>query len=134
MDIKCFLIEKTGEYTPFKDGISRPVYRRVDTGETGTSHYFGTGAIIDITDQGFQTGPDGKSYVCVCPGNNWWHIDSQASNCTKPDDKEHRCWCRHGEAPDFTVDKVGNTCSAGAGSIAIGSYHGFLRNGYLTDC
>ena len=31
------------------------------------------------------------------------------------------------------VDKSGDTCAAGAGSILIGGYHGFLHNGYLTD-
>lgn len=44
----------------------------------------------------------------------------------------HKCWCRHGEAPNFTVDKNGVTCIAGAGSIQIGNYHGFLQNGFLT--
>lgn len=78
-------------------------------------------------------GPDGKCYVCKTPGGDWV-IDSRASNCTRRDDSEHKCWCRHGEAPNFTVNKVGNTCAAGAGSILIGNYHGFLINGELTSC
>jgi hypothetical protein len=80
-----------------------------------------------------MSGTDGKCYVCKTPGGDWV-IDGRASNCTKPDDSEHKCWCRHGEAPNFTVNKAGNTCAAGAGSILIGDYHGFLTNGELTNC
>ena len=78
-------------------------------------------------------GLDGKAYMVKTPGGDW-HIDGQASNCTKPEDNVHKCWCRHGEAPNFTVDKNGNTCNAGGGSILKGNYHGFLRNGYLINC
>jgi hypothetical protein len=66
------------------------------------------------------------------PGGTW-DIDSRASNCTRKDDKLHRCWRRHGEPPNITVDKAGgDTCGAGAGSIQCGDYHGFLQNGVLT--
>jgi hypothetical protein len=71
--------------------------------------------------------------VVMTPGGDWT-IDSQASNCTIKDDynqERHHCWVAHGVPPDVTVDKNGNTCAAGAGSIQCGSYHGFLRNGYL---
>lgn len=80
-------------------------------------------------------GPDGKALHCKLPTdtNHWWHIDGSASNCTMPEDKVHRCWVRHGEAPELTIDKDGNTCAAGAGSIGADGYHGFLRNGYLED-
>lgn len=78
-------------------------------------------------------GVDGKSYCVRTPGGDWV-IDSRASNCTRPNDSTHKCWLRHGEAPNFTVDKNGDTCSAGAGSILMRNYHGFLRNGELTDC
>lgn len=77
-------------------------------------------------------GIDGKSYGVQTPGG-FWVIDSRAKNCTRPNDLIHKCWCRHGEAPNFTVDKDGFTCEAGAGSIQCGSYHGFLRNGYLEE-
>lgn len=79
-----------------------------------------------------ECGPDGKALVVKTPGGDW-HIDGVCSNCTKPNNKEHRCWVRHGVPPNITVDKNGNTCSAGAGSISIGKYHGFLRNGFLTE-
>ena len=83
-------------------------------------------------------GPDGRSLCVVCPGGTEWMIDGPASNCTMPSDqgpfdRAHRCWVRHGEPPNITVDKNGRTCHAGAGSIQAGQYHGFLRNGEFTD-
>lgn len=75
--------------------------------------------------------PTGPLYA-TCPGGFPWNIDGRASNCTMPNDDEHRCWIRHGDPPNITVDKNGNTCSAGGGSIEAGSYHGFLRNGEFT--
>jgi len=63
-----------------------------------------------------------------------WNIDSRASNCTRKDDRTHRCWVRHGEPPHIHVDKNGNTCSAGAGSIQTDKWHGFLHNGELVKC
>lgn len=79
-----------------------------------------------------RPGPDGRHLVCVTPAGHW-RIDSRASNCTMIDDDEHRCWIRHGspEAGDLHVDKNGKTCAAGAGSIQMGSWHGFLHNGVL---
>lgn len=77
-------------------------------------------------------GPDGKSMTVVCPDGTQWCIDARASNCTMPEDKVHRCWIRHGEPPNLTVDKNGVTCAAGAGSIAVPGYHGFLQNGSFT--
>ena len=76
-----------------------------------------------------QTGPN---LIVKTPGGEW-NIDGRARNCTLPKDRLHRCWVRHGFAPKIHVDKNGRTCSAGAGSIICGKYHGFLRNGSLTD-
>lgn len=76
----------------------------------------------------FCSGP----VLCVMTPGGIWRIDCRASNCTLPYDYEHRCWVRHGEPPNITVDKAGLTCAAGAGSIQVGSYHGFLRDGELT--
>ena len=70
--------------------------------------------------------------MCKLPNGREWDIDSRCSNCTLPDDRIHRCWVRHGEPPNIHVDKNGHTCSAGAGSILAGDYHGFLHNGELT--
>ncbi len=68
----------------------------------------------------------------VLPGGHEWDVMSRASNCTKKEDRLHRCWVLEGSAPNFSVSKNGLTCSAGAGSIMAGNYHGFLRNGFLT--
>ena len=78
------------------------------------------------------TNCDGKHLHVVLPNGRHWDVDSRASNCTVPNDTTHRCWVRHGEPPNVTVDKAGETCRAGAGSIAADDYHGFLRNGWLT--
>jgi hypothetical protein len=77
-------------------------------------------------------GPDGKCLMVRLPNGRDWMIDGRASNCTLPKDNEHNCWVRHGSPPNIHVDKAGNTCAAGAGSIASGDYHGFLHNGWLT--
>ncbi len=49
------------------------------------------------------------------------------------DNYAHKCWVRTGDAPYFTVGKDGVTCSAGAGSILVPEWHGFLKNGVLTE-
>jgi len=78
-------------------------------------------------------GPDGRCLVVRTPGGDWM-IDGQCSNCDRKGDHEHKCWVRHGEAPNITVDKNGLTCGAGGGSILKGSYHAMLQNGVLRDC
>lgn len=142
MNVKCFLVVKTGEsrHVIIGEGLETrsSVYRRDDTREEFTLRDAPVGAIwraswYEDAEWPELVGVDGRSYVVKTPGGDWL-IDSVASNCTRKDDKIHKCWCRHGEAPNFHVDKVGNTCAAGAGSILIGNYHGFLHNGYLTDC
>jgi hypothetical protein len=83
------------------------------------------------TDGWKWTGADGLNIVCVTPGGHW-HIDMRASNCTMKNDTVHRCWVRHGTVGEkLHVDKNGLTCAAGAGSIQIGSFHGFLHNGEI---
>lgn len=77
--------------------------------------------------------PDGIHLMVLLPNGHTWHVDSQASNCTRPGEP-HFCWIRSGDprAANVTAGKDGDTCSAGAGSILSGDYHGFLRNGILT--
>ncbi len=93
------------------------------------------GAMWDATwyPESFGKGPDGIALVVKTPGGEW-HVDGRASNCTRREDDKHRCWVRHGspKVGVIHVDKNGDTCSAGAGSIVCGSYHGFLHNGELT--
>ena len=66
-----------------------------------------------------------------------WCVDGRCSNCTLKEDRVHRCWVRHGDpaAPgSLHVDKAGVTCQAGAGSILVGGWHGFLHRGRLVKC
>jgi len=88
----------------------------------------------------------GHPVVVRLPNGTDWMPDNQASNCgkrkdggdgTDPDYRNHHCWILHGTPPDLTADQNGVTCTAGAGSILSGQgasqWHGFLRNGYLTN-
>jgi hypothetical protein len=144
MPHKCFLVEKTGNVRKRKCACSDPSctqeydeteWRRIDTGETifGNASEFGIGAMWFYDPNGYDWAEADKTahLIVNTPGGSW-DIDSRASNCTLPQDKVHRCWVRHGEPPNVTVDKNGVTCNAGAGSIIRGNYHGFLQNGYLT--
>jgi len=110
---------------------SERLYRRADNGGMVRLRDAPPGAMWDA---GWspRKGPDGRSLVVKCPNGDQWDIDSRASNCTLPDDDEHRCWVRHGEPPLITVDKNGKTCQAGGGSIRAGDYHGFLHSGVFT--
>lgn len=112
------------------------VYRRTDTGEEMTLEKAPPGAMwyADWFDDVFV--PQGKHVLVVKTPGGEWVVDSQASNCGLPEDrqqKQHHCWIRHGDPPLVTADKDGKTCSAGAGSIQCGDYHGFLRHGFLED-
>lgn len=110
-------------------------YLNIDRGEEHYCH-------------GRWTNCDGNHLHCVLPGGHHWDIDGRASNCTMKEDTVHRCWVRHGDptrrlpvGPDgawrngvIHVDKNGLTCRAGAGSIAVPEFHGFLHHGMLKDC
>lgn len=138
MRVKCFWVEKISPEIIDWDGhIGSPRYRRLDTGEELRGHLpAGALYVIDPERQyNYTRGHDGDAVVCVLPDGTHWFVDSFASNCTKPDDKEHRCWVRHGSKPgQIHVDKAGLTCSAGAGSIQTKRFHGFLHNGELYSC
>lgn len=111
------------------------LFQRSDNGEKTMLHDAPGGAMwyADWWPQSTKT-PDGRTLIVRLPNGRDWNIDSQANNCTLPDDHEHLCWVRHGEPPLITVDKNGKTCNAGAGSILAGDWHGFLRNGVLEQC
>ena len=143
MGTPCTWWEYTGRYAPFVDGISSPVMRNLDTGEELPGRDLPVGALWDCNKPAdgdaakrrylYPTGPDGLSIACRLPDGSDWHIDGRASNCTMRDDNAHRCWVRHGTIGDkLHVDKNGPTCAAGAGSIAVPGYHGFLHHGELT--
>lgn len=134
-NLKCFVVEPVERSGNGK----KEVWRRIDTGELIEAHSYWdlpVGSMFFMSwFEGIEghVGLDGKSLCVVTPGGAW-HVDSRASNCTSPDDNVHKCWCRHGEIPNITVNKEGNTCTAGGGSIQIGEYHGHLINGELTNC
>ncbi len=113
------------------------IYRRVDTGEEmggGHAAKLPPGACYDAHwYHNWRKGSDGRSLMVVLPNGHHWFIDSEASNCTMKGEQTHRCWVRHGKPEDGTlhVDKDGNTCKAGGGSIQSSDYHGFLHNGHL---
>jgi hypothetical protein len=140
----CSWWEYTGRYTEFQDSVSSPILRNMTTGEELPSRDLPVGALYDMSrdphdptkewDWPMPKGADGRTIVCKLPDGHIWYIDSRASNCTLPEDNEHRCWVRHGTVGDaLTVDKNGKTCAAGAGSIASHGWHGFLENGQLVE-
>jgi hypothetical protein len=135
--VETFWVERTDRYGPSRDGIQKPIYRRLDTGEEFEGAPVGALLVYEpyTRPDGYRAaGADGKSIVCVTPGG-WWFIDDRCSNCTLPKDIEHKCWVRHGTVGDrLTIDKNGRTCSAGGGSIAQKNFHGFLKNGELYAC
>lgn len=106
------------------------------------------GAMWDATwwhDLAYMTGPDGISLVVKTPGGDW-PVDQEANNCTRTQwqydvdgktrrwqGRTHYCWVRHGDprTGHVHVDKGGDTCAAGQGSINTGTWHGFLHHGYL---
>ncbi len=114
------------------------LYKRTDTGEEMTFQTAPAGAMWNAwwyPDD--WKGADGIYLVVKMPGGGEWCVDSRASNCTLPNDNQHKCWVRKGDPrrPEtLTVGKDGLTCSAGAGSIVMTNWHGFLRAGYLEEC
>jgi hypothetical protein len=143
----CTWFDRTDKMTPFIDGISSPILKNRETGEEVSSRDLPIGACYvinrppDVThrDDYPAVGEDGLAICCILPGGSHWYIESQASNCTNPTDRTHRCWVRHGTVGEpLTVDKAGHTCGAGAGSIfgvhEQKNWHGFLRNGVLVQC
>jgi hypothetical protein len=113
------------------------IYKRADTGEEMTLRDAPAGAMWEAPWLDRLYTPQGPHNLMVkTPGGDWC-VDGMAGNCTMKDDfkqQKHHCWPRRGDPPDVTVDiTAGPTCSCGAGSIQCGSYHGFLRDGYLED-
>ena len=129
-------------------------WRRTDNGEILSLRDAPAGAIWNAHWWPDDCKVDGQYLICRVPPRHEWTIDGRANNCDSPcavcrvpykDHKgkdhnytdsrpTHRCWVRHGVAPDLTIDKAGDTCGAGAGSIGAPQWHGFLRTGYLMRC
>jgi hypothetical protein len=133
MGIKCFLVEAQGDGTARNVGTG-DIYPSLSQCPPGAM--WNADWMLGLEDEPYA-GPDGLCLVVKLPNGNDWMIDGIANNCTDRDDAlraGHKCWVRHGAPPLITVDKAGKTCSAGAGSILSGSYHGFLKNGELVEC
>lgn len=79
---------------------------------------------------------NGDHLWAILPNGHTWDIDGRANNCTQKEEKTHRCWVRTGtpEAGNVHVDKNGHTCEAGAGSIAVPGWHGFLHGFHWNGC
>lgn len=93
----------------------------------------------DIPENYYWDNHKGAHLCAILPNGHHWNIDSRASNCGKPKDRTHRCWVRVGEAPNVHIDKRGETCDAGAGSIWSNQgepdeWHGFLHHGEFKKC
>jgi hypothetical protein len=115
--------------------FAHTLYRGCPDGKLYTFREAPIGAMWDAKWMGEHfRGHDGIALVVKTPGGDWL-VDGACSNCTRPGE-DHDCWVRHGDprTGEVHVDKNGDTCAAGAGSILLGNYHGFLHHGYLTDC
>lgn len=113
------------------------LYRCPDTAEEWPQDELPPGAMFNADWlPAWWKGSDGIGLVVILPtaDRHPWHVDAESSNCTRKGDGSHKCWVRHGDprTDRITVDKNGETCQAGAGSIAVEGYHGFLQNGVLT--
>lgn len=130
MSDKEHICDKCG--TSFTANGGSPTYN-TDSGRPEPGDIFWADWYPETT---FWDDHKGPHLVAILPNGGRWIIDSRASNCAKPEDRNHRCWCRHGSPEDGTihVDTNGNWCGAGGGSIGYGTpgepdYHGFLHNG-----
>jgi hypothetical protein len=127
--------------TDARQVFTRRIYRVVEV-MPGAALAVGAETTIDEAPPGAQwyadwmgewaQGPDGRTLMVKLPDGHTWTVDGEATNCTRKGDRSHRCWIRHGTPPLVTVDKVGETCQAGGGSIQTDGYHGFLQGGILT--
>lgn len=150
-EVKCFFVEpvygKPGSLNSRPEYLAKnwdPEDREVlmwinpATGEKKPyPHAFGSGAMWFAQGQSKNWCWDNETEPHLhirLPDGAIWDIDSRCNNCTLPDDRTHRCWVRHGEVPNITVDKEGHTCKAGAGSVQTNGYHGKLIGGILRDC
>lgn len=131
--------EHCGQYE-FTDRDPKQVFRRtlykLPNGQLTTVEDAPPGAMwfadwMLVDGSNFCRGPDGHCLAVKLPDGHQWMVDARASNCTMPDDQQHKCWVRHGAPPNVTVDKNGHTCQAGAGSIQSPKWHGYLRGGHL---
>ncbi len=92
------------------------LWRRLDTGEIVALRDASVGAMW-YADWLPWRGPDGRCLCVKTPGGDWV-VDGPATNSDRVP-----AWTRTGVPPDVTVD----------GSIGAGTYHGWLRGGFLVE-
>lgn len=151
-----YVFQTDDEWQVFRSKI----YRAIDGHWEGSLRDAPPGAMYDahwMHDVQWAMGPDGISLHVITPDGFTWCVDQEASNCTRPQfipvegqpntrrwgGRSHYCWVRHGDPRDpqgrktgqkLHVDKAGDTCAAGAGSIMTPKWHGFLHHGELRSC
>lgn len=141
-----------------KQYFQERLYMHGETGELMTLRAAPVGAMWFAEESNeyyaSRKGADGKTLIVRTPGGDWC-IDNRATNCDsackhcgvaykdhragvgcghyEDAHANHKCWVRHGVAPNIHVDKNGHTCGAGAGSFqdAANIWHGFLHHGRL---
>lgn len=123
--------DKCGAAVPLAGEINKQIfYRRLYNTESGSPEPGDLYLIDYLGEKMYWDNHSGPMLIAVLPDGGEWNIDSRASNCGLPQDRQHRCWVRHGTPPALHVDKNGLTCNAGAGSIiSHRGWHGFLHNG-----
>lgn len=106
-------------------------YVRGDTGETvWTRHVMGKGFAGALFDAPWLheyermwgkkfVGSDGIALVAVCPDGSPWQVDGEASGSGH--------WSRTGDP------RVPETLTVTPSINVVGSYHGFLQNGWFTE-
>lgn len=128
--IALYLLEPTGEMTPFVRGISSPVYRRVDNGEREHTGYQDEVPGIRMMQHG-AVYRDSLGIAIRTPGG-LWHPEQPASNGN---------WVIDGTPPRLTIrGSILQTWprQAGDGTMVmpegVRQYHAVLTNGVLVEC
>ena len=125
-----YQFQDSDKWQVFTDSI----YARTDTGEEVALREAPAGAMWYATwmpPHMYWDDKEDSDHLCVkLPDGTDWMVDSRASNCTRLDDRRHRCWHREGIPPNVTATK-GPAWENGAGSVQAPGWHGYLRNGEL---
>lgn len=128
--IECYLLEPTGEMTPYVDGVSSPVYRRIDTGALEHVGWNGDAPGIPMMQLGAMY-RDSLGLAIRCPGGVW-HPEQKPKN---------GAWVIQGTPPKLTIigsilQQWPQQTSAGEWITPHGvrSYHAVLTDGVLAEC
>lgn len=98
-------------------------FRNTETGEIVNFRELPVGAMYDCHWYGKDMrGPDGKALVVILPDRTPWCIDGYAH--PKGQEPIPHAWTRTGTPPNVSASP----------SILTPGYHGWLKDGVLTDC